>query len=86
MTGRDMDRAFVVCLLVLGLTYALSFFPLGVFSLLAALTLSGVKTYYVVSYFMELKDQKVLIKLVGPASVVWAVTLFILTYADYLTR
>lgn len=86
MSVRGIHFTFILCLVLLGLSYFLAYFDWGAWTLFLALCLSGVKALAVVLYFMELQIQKFMIQIIAPLTLAWAATFFVLLFADYLTR
>ncbi len=75
------------CLMVLTvLTTWVSFFDLGIFSPIVALTIAIIKASLVVLFFMHLRYSTRLTWVVGGAGLFWLGILFALTLSDYLTR
>jgi cytochrome c oxidase subunit IV len=67
-------------------TVVVSFFDLGVFNIVGAITIAAVKAYVVVLYFMHLKDSNRIIWLTAAAGFIWFVLMIALTIADYASR
>jgi cytochrome c oxidase subunit 4 len=73
-------------LVLLGLTFWLSYVPLGNFNVVAALGIAAAKASLVGLLFMNLSQSRALIRLAAAAGFFWLVIMFGLTLADFLTR
>jgi len=73
-------------LLLLAMTVALSYLPLGVLGLVVAPAVAGVKAALVALFFMHLELYTPLTRLFAGAGLVWLALLLGLTMTDYLTR
>ena len=71
---------------LLALTWGLGYVNLGVFNLVAALTISFAKLLLIALFFMHLKTESRLLHLAAGAGLLWLVLMFTLTLADYLSR
>jgi cytochrome c oxidase subunit IV len=67
-------------------TVQIAFFDLGVFNVVAALTIAVFKAVLVVLFFMHVRYSTRLTWLVVIGAVFWLVILLALTAGDYLTR
>ncbi|WP_426435566.1 cytochrome C oxidase subunit IV family protein [Bradyrhizobium genosp. P] len=77
---------WISLLLLLILSLALAYVPMGVFTLTAGIVIAFVKAGLVVLLFMELAKSKPLIQLAAVSGAVFLTALFALTLADVLTR
>ncbi len=97
MTGVDKRRVLRTVLLeplivwvglcaVLALTYAYANWPGLPLKLSMSLLFAAIKGALVVVFFMELGKASGIIRIAAAAGVLWASFLFLLTFADLLTR
>ena len=68
------------------LTYEASLYDLGMWNTPVALIIAGVKAVLVILFFMHVYHSTRLTWVVVVASFLWLGVLFVLTFADYLTR
>jgi cytochrome c oxidase subunit IV len=73
-------------MLLLVLTLALAYVPMGRLSPAIGVGIAGIKAVLVVLLFMELTNAKPLIRLAAFSGVVFLAALFLLTLADVLSR
>ena len=73
-------------LVLLGLTFALAYVPLGPFNAVTALGIAAIKAGLVALLFMGLRRSGSLIRLAAAAGLFWLIILFALTLSDFLTR
>jgi cytochrome c oxidase subunit 4 len=71
---------------LLGTTFGLAHVPLSPFNGAIGLTISAVKSAFVLLFFMGLRRSRVLMALAGSAGLFWLCLLFALTFADLFTR
>ena len=71
---------------LLVLTVAVSYLPLGSFSVVAALAVAFSKAALIVLFFMHVRYSSSLTKLVAAAGLFWLLILFLFTFSDYVTR
>ena len=86
---RVYYMVFVALMFFMVLTIAAAFLPhhtLGTWSTIIALAIATTKAVLVVLYFMHVKYSTRLTWVVVVASFLWLGVLFVLTFADYLTR
>jgi cytochrome c oxidase subunit 4 len=85
--GRNTYYKVTAALMVLlGLTVAVYFVPLGTFGVVAALTIAFSKAVLIILYFMHVRYSSRLTMVMAGAGFFWLVILFALTFSDYLTR
>jgi cytochrome c oxidase subunit 4 len=77
---------FAILMLCTLLTVLIAFADLGVFNIVAALTIAVFKAALVVLYFMHVRYGTRLTWAVVVGSVFWLGILLVLTMSDYLTR
>ena len=73
-------------LALLAATAGIAYLPLGALNTVLALLSSVAKTALVMVFFMRLRTESQVIRLVALAGFVWLSMLFLITLADYLTR
>jgi len=71
---------------LLGLTAGLSFLPMGAFNVVAAFAIGGLKGLLIALFFMQLRQSSTQLRVVSAAGLFWLSLLFLLSFADYLTR
>jgi cytochrome c oxidase subunit 4 len=87
MSGiRNLLVVWVALLALLALTVAASFVFTGPASLGASLGIASAKSALVYWFFMNLREEKGLIRVVALGAVAWLLILFLLAGTDYLTR
>jgi cytochrome c oxidase subunit IV len=86
----DSTGTYVKILLVLlfltGLTTAVAYVDLGIFSTVVALSIAVVKMLLVALFFMHVRHSTKLTKLVVVGGLVWLMILLLLTMTDFVTR
>ena len=76
-----------LCLmLLLGLTWGLSYVNFGFFNLVIALCISFTKTILIVLFFMHIKGSSRLLQLAAGTGLFWLLLMLVLTLADYHSR
>jgi cytochrome c oxidase subunit 4 len=83
---RVLLLSWLVLLLLLALTVAAAYWPLGTFNTVVALTIATVKTLIVAAIFMELRESRGLLIPFAGAGVFWFAILLWLAFTDYATR
>jgi cytochrome c oxidase subunit 4 len=79
-------RVFVALIVLLLLTIAGSYLPLGLFGLAVALGIAGAKALLILLFFMQVRYKSGLTKVFVGTGFFWLAILFTLTLADYLSR
>ena len=77
---------FLALLILLGLTVAGAYLPLGSANLPLALSIGSGKALVVAVFFMELRFCNTLLRLSACVGLVWLMIFLILAMTDYLTR
>ena len=77
---------FFILLLLLTVAVVAGQFDLGIGNLVIALAVAVAKAGLIACFFMHLRTASVLVRLAAFASLLWLSHLFILTFADYMTR
>lgn len=83
---KALTFAFVALLVLLAVSVAVAFVPLGAAGWLVGLGIAALKAVVVVGFFMEWKRQRWETKGAAWTGGVWLLFLFSLTLVDYLTR
>lgn len=83
---RAILYAWVALLVLLALTIAASFAPLGPVLPFVSYTIAIAKTALIVWLFMEMKIRDGLQRLALAVGFVWVFILLLLSFADFLTR
>ena len=76
----------VALLFLTGLTTAVAYVDLGVFSTVVALAIAVTKMLLVALFFMHVRHSTKLTKLVVVGGMVWLMILLLLTMTDFVTR
>lgn len=63
-----------------------AFLPLGSYNAALNLVLAAVMLFLLATFLMNLAQASALLRLVASAGLLWVVFLFVLTFADYLSR
>ena len=79
-------RVAAALMVLLALTVAASFVPLGPFGVVVALSIAAAKAVLILLFFMHVRYGSTLTKLFAVAGFFWLLILFLLTFSDYLTR
>ena len=83
---KTLARVVLVLMFLTFLTIIVTSFHLGAFSVTVALLIAGVKAFMILTYFMHLKYESVLLRvLVAMIFVLYAVIVLI-TFIDYAYR
>ena len=83
---RRNGLIWTALLLLLVLSLALAYVPMGLFTPTAGIVIALAKAGLVVLLFMELAKSKALIRLAAMAGVMFLAAMFALTLADVLSR
>ena len=83
---RTILYAWAALLVLLALTIAASFAPLGRVLPYVSYTIAVAKTALIVWLFMEMKTRDGLQRLALSVGFVWLLMLLVLSFADFLTR
>lgn len=79
-------RVFGALIVLLLLTIAGSYLPLGRFGPVVALGIAGAKAALIMLFFMQVRYKSGLTRVFVGTGLFWLIILFTLTLADYLTR
>lgn len=86
MSGAAIFRCWLALMVLLALTTALAFVPLGTANLFISLAIAAAKALLVLLLFMELKASSALIRAAAAAGFFWLAIMIALTTADYTHR
>ena len=86
MSGRLVLRCWLALLVLLALTTASAFIPLGSANLFVSLGIALAKALLVLLFFMELKASAALVRVFAAAGFFWLMIMIALTSADYTHR
>ena len=86
MTGRLVLRCWLALLVLLGLTTASAFLPLGTVNLFVSLGIAVAKALVVLLFFMELRASAALVRVFAAAGFFWLMIMIALSSADYTHR
>lgn len=83
---KVLTRVVLILMFLTFLTITVTSFHLGAFSVTVALLIAGVKGFMILTYFMHLKYESLLLRiLVGMIFVLYAIIVLI-TFVDYAYR
>jgi cytochrome c oxidase subunit 4 len=77
---------FVALMVLLILTVAAAYVPLGFLNMPVAMAIASVKAVLVILYFMHVKFASRLTKVFVAGSFLWLAILFVMAFGDYYTR
>lgn len=83
---RALLLTYTALLALLAMTVGLSYLPMGTAGLPASLLIAAAKAVLVMAVFMRLREGSTLIRVTSLTGLVWLSLLFLLSFADYLTR
>lgn len=86
MSGRTIWTCWAALMVLLALTTALAFVPLGRAQLGVSLAIACTKALLVLLLFMELKASSGLVRVFAGAGFFWLLIMIVLTSADYTHR
>ena len=86
MSGRMVLRCWLALLVLLALTTASAFLPLGTANVFISLGIAVAKALIVLLFFMELKASAALVRVFAAAGFFWLMIMIALTSADYTHR
>jgi cytochrome c oxidase subunit 4 len=86
MLWRRNGLIWAALMLLLLLTLALAYVPMGKLSPAIGIVVAAIKAGFVVLLFMELTNAKPLIRLAAMSGIAFLAALFLLTLADVLSR
>ncbi|MFZ4581038.1 MAG: cytochrome C oxidase subunit IV family protein [Paludibacter sp.] len=83
---RTLGIILLILLSFTFLTIEITSFHLGVFTVTAALLIAGVKGFLVLSYFMHLKHENLLLRILVSMVFILFVLIVLITFIDYAYR
>ncbi len=83
---RPYVLPFLALLVLVALTTAGAYVPLGSGNFVLAMTIAAIKTALVVVFFMDLREDDTLLRLVALVGVLWLSFLLMLELTDTLSR
>jgi cytochrome c oxidase subunit 4 len=86
MSGRLILRCWLALMVLLALTTASAFIPLGSANLFVSLAIAIAKALVVLLFFMELRVSSALVRVFAAAGFFWLMIMIALTSADYTHR
>jgi cytochrome c oxidase subunit 4 len=86
MSGRLVIRCWLALMILLALTTASAFIPLGSANLFISLGIAVAKALVVLLFFMELRVSNALVRVFACAGFFWLMIMIALTTADYTHR
>jgi cytochrome c oxidase subunit 4 len=86
VSGRLVLRCWLALVVLLALTTASAFVPLGSANLFISLGIALAKALVVLLFFMELKASAALVRVFAAAGFFWLMIMIALTSADYTHR
>jgi cytochrome c oxidase subunit 4 len=86
VSGRLILRCWLALVVLLALTTASAFVPLGSANLFISLGIALAKALVVLLFFMELKGSAALVRVFAAAGFFWLMIMIALTSADYTHR
>lgn len=73
-------------MILLGLTFASSYLPMGAWNTVANTGISCAKALLIAMFFMHLRNAGALLRIVAVTGVLWLALLFGLSWSDFATR
>jgi cytochrome c oxidase subunit 4 len=86
MTAATIWRCWLALIILLALTTASAFIPLGTANLFISLGIAVTKALIVLLFFMELRASVALVRVFAAAGFFWLMIMIALTTADYTHR
>jgi cytochrome c oxidase subunit 4 len=86
MSGRLILRCWLALMVLLALTTASAFIPLGSANLFVSLAIAIAKALVVLLFFMQLRVSSALVRVFAAAGFFWLTIMIALTSADYTHR
>jgi cytochrome c oxidase subunit IV len=83
---RPLVIAWIALLMLLALTCATSFIPMGRFNLVINVAIAAAKTLVVATVFMHVVRSGPMVKIVALAGVAWLAILLVLSLSDFALR
>jgi cytochrome c oxidase subunit 4 len=86
VSAATVWRCWAALMILLAVTTASAFVPLGSLNIIVSLTIAVAKALIVLLVFMELRTSRALVRSFAAAGFFWLMILFGLTTVDYATR
>ena len=83
---KTLARVVLVLMFLTFLTITVTSFHLGVFSVTVALLIAGVKGFMILTYFMHLKYESLLLRILVAMIFVLYAVIVLITFIDYAYR
>jgi len=83
---RTYVAIYIMLMVLLALTVGLAFASLGGFEALVAYSIAVLKAVLVILFFMEVRVQGTMTKLLVTVGFIWLAVLLVLSTSDYVTR
>ena len=83
---KTLARVVLVLMFLTFLTITVTSFHLGAFSVTVALLIAGVKAFMILTYFMHLKYESVLLRVLVAMILVLYAVIVLITFIDYAYR
>jgi cytochrome c oxidase subunit 4 len=83
---RVLAKILLVLMFLTFLTISITSFHLGAFTVTVALLIDGVKGFLVLSYFMHLKYESLLLRILVGMVFVLFIVIVLITFIDYAYR
>jgi cytochrome c oxidase subunit IV len=83
---RVLGKVLLVLMLLTFLTITVTSFDLGALSVTVALLIAGFKAFMVLSYFMHLKHESFLLRVLVAFVFVLFIVIILITFIDYAYR
>ncbi len=83
---RVLAKVLLVLMLLTFLTISVTSFHLGAFTVTVALLIAGLKGFLVLSYFMHLKYESLLLRILVGVVFVLFIVIVLITFIDYAYR
>lgn len=83
---KTLARVVLILMFLTFLTITVTSFHLGAFSVTVALLIAGIKGFMILTYFMHLKYESVLLRILVAMIFVLYVVIILITFIDYAYR
>ena len=77
---------WLILLVLLAASCWSAFLPLGAYNTALNMVLAAIMLLVLATFLMNLGQASALLRLIASAGVLWVIFLFVLTFADYLSR
>jgi len=83
---KTLARVVLLLMFLTFLTITVTSFHLGAFSVTVALLIAGIKGYMILTYFMHLKYESILLRILVAMIFVLYAIIILITFIDYAFR